>query len=741
MTMTEHRNGTVFYDRLTGSLAPQPPTTNSLMGRWILQPEVQETVFLNSLSLEEGDFLVSDASGGWTVLDESGVRTQGTVLKSQLLDRLEAESLRTLGNYLEYMEEKEWLYWLEISPLVPGMSEQVELLPLEKRLRELLGHLETVCQKPRTHLRVTVERVPVSKAKRIPPEAVSWLASHTEDWDRQLLRGVQPKRILSEVRQDEVNIYENQVTARLLDHLSAGIAQRIHLLKKLLKVFQEKEDYSSSSGGTHLRAKRIYKLWGESFDANEGRRKAENTLQQLEWLKYKLMGLMDSPLYRGVPRRTFVPTTLRHTNILANDQHYRRVAELWREWAQSDAGKARTLQEWNKEAQALCRSMDAFSMLLVIRALDSLDYEPLDKDEAVLIQPGVSLTLQRHSSRIELSWHQKGTLKLSYEEQSLLILPLPLNLAGATKEQLTEELERIRAAVEGLTSRVLILYPSSEPVPERLSQDIRQALHTVGNSPIGTEEGSVGILPVSPWEIGSIERVARAIRWLLDSRRLEDYPVTIKADSLTHSFLKSQDWFSLNKEKESLEILRPPADYEWRAFELKTELERLEGKKKEVEEEHNQLKEELNRTRRSGAKTGNLNQRASSAQEKLRKVTDIHLAFKELEREFEMAKQKAEELLICPVCYRKANSMQDFKPRGNGCYKCQCNHCNTSWATRLCGQGHRYAVILPRDKFFETGNTEPGWVDRVYGCDLLALPARKQNGEWGFCCPTCGSVS
>jgi hypothetical protein len=72
---------------------------------------------------------------------------------------------------------------------------------------------------------------------------------------------------------------------------------------------------------------------GASLDASEARRKAERTLEKLKFLKYSVAGLMDSTLYKEVPRRAFVSTTLKMTNILANDVHYRRVSELWLAWA------------------------------------------------------------------------------------------------------------------------------------------------------------------------------------------------------------------------------------------------------------------------------------------------------------------------------------------------------------------------------------------------------------------------
>src|SRR5690606_12939642 len=216
-----------------------------------------------------------------------------------------------------------------------------------------------------------------------------------------------------------------------LDNLGAYLNRRIQLLRRLLKVFQEKEDYSSSSiGGTYQRERRMSLLWGESIDANEGRRKAEGAIKELEALKYRLMGLLGSPLYEEVPRRAHVATTLKTTNVLANDQHYRRVAEIWREWARTGAGRTRSPAELHAEAQRLSRGLDAFAMLLAVRALDTLGYEP---SEAALSEPitrGKALPVQGHGLELTLSWRSDGTIGVGAGERELTIVALTANLSA-----------------------------------------------------------------------------------------------------------------------------------------------------------------------------------------------------------------------------------------------------------------------------------------------------------------------
>ncbi len=368
-----------YRNRLTGevTLEPEAPL---LMGLWQVVSEDAES-FLNTVPLASGDFLVPDLQGNWSLLDSgSGRRQAGSFGRYQLPEELEAQSLREMGRGLQALiaGAKGWLDWSDMTPVVPGMSEEVELQKLDRAIAEHLGHLKQVCCAPRAHLRVEIERVPVSRARRIPRSAAQYLASHMEDWERPTLRAVHPKRIQSLVRDDLLDIYENRVAARLVDNLLRYVSERIRRVRKMRHVFARTKAYEAQAAlsGSHWRRKRVCGLWGEAIDLDERHRKAEHTLEQLERLRLKLLALMDTPLYRGVPRRAQVSDALILTNILSNDPHYRHVAQLWREWIEFNRKRTLTPQEVYRGQQEFCRGFDVFCLLLVIRALEQLGYEP-----------------------------------------------------------------------------------------------------------------------------------------------------------------------------------------------------------------------------------------------------------------------------------------------------------------------------------------------------------------------------
>ena len=738
---------TVFRDRFTGSVSAAPNAAGTLIGRWVFEVEGQK-VCMNSVAVSENDFLVPEPSGKWYVFKESGERLSGAAVRAQIVDELEADSVRTIGDRLEEICRRggSWIDWLAVVPLVPGISDQVNLQSLEVRIRKEFGHIETACRKPHAHLHVKVERVPVSRARRIPIGAAAYLGAHTEDWDRRLVAGVLPKRILAETRHEQLDIYENRVVARLLDNLMSYLNRRIRVLKRLLKIFRQKEDYSGVAGGTYQRRHRITELWGESIDANEGRRKAEANLKELGQLKYRLMSLFGSALYEEVSRRAYVPTTLRSTNILTNDQHYRRIPMLWREWARIGAERPQSPRELNEQAQRLCRGMDAFSMVLVVRALGALGYEPSNAHADEPIVRGTDICLHGHGIEPVLRWRMDGTIAIKLGEHEMVIVPLAMDLRAGTDEQPVEALAQLSgAAPTGASRSRLVLYLASDDNRPAQSTDLGRSLHTVGNDPRNARSGG-GCLPVSPWEIGSTERVARALRWFLTSARFRDYPLQVDVPEAAQYVLgldAPAPWLFARTEQNRrtvVEVRRPPADHEWRELDLNSLLARSRAELADAQKRHQNISEELRQAVRKGS-TGLLNQQKRDAHRQVERCESKLEALQVVESKIRDACDWSMALLVCPICGTKADPARDFMLQDRGCFRCECRGCGTKWSTRLCSSGHRYAAMLPSGDFAESDDIGPGWEDRVYGGDLLALPARGPDGRWGFVCPECGRVS
>jgi len=724
-----------IVDRVSGK-AFEALAGSTLFGRWIVESSFEETTFLNSVKITDSAYCVPDLRGGWSLLQPGQEPLEGVISRAQVLDRLDTVSILDVGNSVEHVISSggTWRDVLDISPLVPGMSERAELLHFEKFLGEHLGHLVEVCKRPRAHLRVDVERAPVSRARRVATHASSYLASHTEDWDRPTLRAVIPKRILSLVREDQYDIYENRVTARLIDQLDAYLSRRVTEVSRLILLFSAAGDHGSNAGqGSHWRQKRVYQLWGSSIDAGDARRKAERTLEQLKHLKYAISGLMDSKLYREVPRRAFVGTTLTVTNIFANDSHYRRVADIWLAWARIGLEQSPKPEKHFKDMQALCQSFGSFALLLVVRGLEQLGIEPMALSQSLSMK---EIALTGKGSRACLFWSAKdGVLRLAIKDgKPLRIVPIPASLATLPDDTLASIIrDADEAGIEDEITVVIYPSPSIERAFQRLEPGHAHRLNALSHEVAEPGRNKVGFLPVSPWDLNSVERIARQLRWAISAPKFLSYPQTF-SNPLAAEFASKAPWLKVLGSE--ITVVRTPDAHE-QLF-IARELEAAKSQLVDLEAEHTEISQEL-RTARGRKASGSLSIRKRLLNTQIANLKSRINYLNLLEAELAAAVSVAESLLVCPTCASSADTREGFKGGDGHRFSCECPDCATKWGVEACPRCAAWiAKLLPALKSWTVNVTEVGWLDRVLGADALAVPYKSERGGICYVCPTCG---
>lgn len=707
----------------------------ALLGRFVVREGAAPgELFMNSLPAHDGMFLVPESAGRWHLLRGSE-RMEGTFSRDQMLDPLDIGSIRTVGRSLGDLVDqgRTWLDVLSVSPLVPGMSNRAEFQPFEQLLKDNVGHLAEVCRKPRTHLRLEVQRMAVSRARRFPAQAANYLAAHTEDWERPTLLSVVPKRILATVREDQFDIYENRVAVRLIDHLVVYLGRRVHEVTRLLRVFEEAAgNHGAAAGGSHWRQGRIFRLWGETLDASEAKRKADRTLGQLKHLLSTISGMKDSVLYREVPRRATVGTTLRATNILSDDAHYLRVAELWLEWARLGQERAVRPRSYFEELQDLCRSFDGFALLLTLRALDQLGFEPANLERALSDREA---EVRRGSRVARLSWAAAdGAISLHGEGvEPLRIVPLCSSLAALDDEQLRGVLADADAHADtGTTTLILYPSPSEAAAFERLAPELAVRLRSLAHEVSKLGRCAVGFLPVSPWDIGSVERMARQLRWVTTAPIFLTYPPTITRPDLSE-LSRAPAWLEVAGNQ--LRVVRAPLEND--AVPVRRFVDDAAAQLKRLEEERERVSLRLREAVRDREATGAVNARKKDLKAEITDAEKRLEALRRFERELARAVGVVDDLLGCPTCSTRADARRDFKSMGQ-CFSCTCADCSTTWGTIACGRCSRAIPVLRlHGTTWTTLAGEPGWVDRMLGADVLAVPW-VVGTEVGFVCPSCG---
>lgn len=713
-----------FLNRLSGRTSRLAGVV--LPGAWLVEaPAVTEP---EGVAIDAGGYVVCGVLGRFLVR-AGGDRAEGATPATAAPGEIDQECVAALGEHLEELEKTgaTWDAWARTSPLVPGASDRVKVLPFEERIAELLGALELVCRRPRAHLRIEHELVPVSRARRTPAAALDRLSTHTEDWHRITVRGVVPRVVLSESRADELDIYENRVAARLVDHLAQYLARRTHEVGRLQKLFDALADYSKQAAGPYARAHRVCGLWGETFNASEDARRARRTLRRLLGLKSRVDSLVGTSLYRAVPRRTSLQRSIRMTNVFAGDGLYRKVSNLWREWTRGVDPEERDPARITARQQFLARSFERYVALVVVRALEQLGVGLALAGPQQPIARGADIEL---AGGRRLVWTSSGTLEVvsGGGDTKTLVRIVPLFAALLSDPDDEVNLARLKgAAADAFASSAPTVVVYVDPGPAQgASSPAAWAGHALANDPSHRLSERVGFVPVSPHEIESVERVARAIRWHLSSAAYTQLPATVPAPP---KGLVSSDgcsgWLRPTGDPRHWAIVRPPDPDEVEALGLKLRQARLDGELGALGRRLDGLRGEKGRVE------------AGRVRELIAAKRTERDALAQLDAFVGRVTDATNELTQCPVCPRRISGRRDFHTGDDATFRCACPECGTTWGTRVCGTCRARVPFIGLRQTAVVAAKTPASIDRLFGRDVLSLPRIEDGQVVGYLCPRC----
>ena len=688
-----------FKDRLSRRVIDHPPKVTHV-GRWIVRVDASASaVRVNRVVVESGQALMPGPTGEWEVAGSGHLEPdRGRFFADALPNDQDAKAIRELGRLLREKANDGWLAWSCTSPLAPGLDKSVQPHPFENKIELELEHLEAVCRRPRTHIHLEVEREVVARARRIARNAPQWLASHTEDWHHRTLTGVQPRRIRAEIREERWDLYENRVAARLVDNLVVWLRRRIAEVRRIRDdILAQMASFSGTTQGNRHRAERIYRLWGEAWEATDKQEMAKSTLARLERLLYKVLGLQDSPLYRHVHKQAHVSRDLRMTNLLSADDHYRGVARLWHQWSVLPTRGHVSVQEHYEEQQDLHDSFDAWCMLLVVRACSQLKLDPAaDAEWESSLAKGRTVELD---NAIRVKWEQAGGISIIGATGVLCrFVPLVQSLECARSDRaLARRIAPIVEAVAETTHWTVVLHPAGpDPAPFR-------DIGTVGNPPHPGIKGALDFIRVSPFALDCVERVARAIRWATLVPQMLAYPACIAIPP--EERFGAKPWL---KERDGRWMMVvPPKD-------IRGEKRYIERRLQEARQHVEELERERDEMHRGGG-----------AKRLLQKVNDAKKkvdAWSEFKKSVEKGIATVSGLNTCPRCGKPA----EFLIRDKDCFaaSCRSKSCGARWELRPSPDGESRVPVFHPD----ISDARQEQIDELTGCDILAVPASGDDG-------------
>jgi hypothetical protein len=332
--------------------------------------------------------------------------------------------------------------------------------------------------------------------------------------------------------------------------------------------------------------------------------------------------------------------------------------------------------------------------MLVVRAIDGLGFNNVSGD--VPRAAGARVALSGPLGNVELAVTRLGVIELRAHGRIVLrLVPLAdrVSRGGATAiEALANDLRRGPVGV-----RTVVLYPGDSDDRAQLDVRLGVSLNSLGNDSTSESNAAIGMLPVTPLELDSAERVTRAVRWALAEAFINEYPPQFPIETDASSALESRSWCRVDGH--DVVVIRPP-------------------RSDELADAERAIAEIVRRDAATAAA------RRAGARSFSRTSASLAEAVAELAP-----------LLSCPVCLQAILPSWGIEPRDDDTFWVTCPSCSNEWGSQRCGAcAARFPVIRRR---FEADVTAES-IDNEFGGDVLAIPCWRRTRENTYICPHCG---
>ncbi|MBR4784605.1 MAG: hypothetical protein IK012_05040 [Fibrobacter sp.] len=223
---------------------------------------------------------------------------------------------------------------LDRNPLERFLQKDIEQI----RRNDPLTHLKEVVARPILDLKEEEIKQPTSRVKKFAPRALEYLAGHSEDWRNRSFVGVHPQRILSLVRDDKWETYENRLMYTLCKILISLINQRLQELKNIDNAYYEIELYYQETNNIDFNSmgKELNFLLNRYSQetVKENRDLLKQTIDFLKYLQRSISAFWNSPLFNNLKTIPNIEVDINHdimTNVLMNNQHYSYLPKIQKE--------------------------------------------------------------------------------------------------------------------------------------------------------------------------------------------------------------------------------------------------------------------------------------------------------------------------------------------------------------------------------------------------------------------------
>lgn len=398
------------------------------------------------------------------------------IILQDLLDN-KNKSLQDLFCYFHASTNSPGPSDFSVVPLIQSVKEKLFLNKFEELLESKILHLEEIFRQPHYVLQRTIEKVNVSRAKRIPAKSYQNLASHTEDWLHKSIVDFKPRRILNEELDLDFDVYENQVAVALIErcllYLNSRI-QEVHDIGDFLVEYEKLLSDRDDASGWYKKIERNLSLIGcvyedDNYSGEISRKDILSTTQQrLLQMSKRLKALQNSSLFSEVNHRMVMShmseQDVKPTNVIANHRHYRYVRDLWR--ALNTVDKEKSEAERIQYEQIVIDGVRCYAKAMIAYTVRTmLNYE---------IEGTYNKWTAVHAFYSSITFHEtdRNLLCLNISGNSIYFLPI-CNPASFVDSKLDKDIYVLSLNCESSNDHVIGVSPYDADSVERLGKVIK----------------------------------------------------------------------------------------------------------------------------------------------------------------------------------------------------------------------------------------------------------------------------
>jgi len=256
-----------------------------------------------------------------------------------------------------------------------------------------LPSIKRIFAKPIVALRNATDVLPVEVVSRINQKTMTYLGNHSNDVEDITSRGVKPRKLLTQIYEDDYSLYENLVFCNFINQTLSYCRRNIKVLRNLLYQSDQMDvnllervnhiDYFLALGKLHTGYIRDFDKYYEI---------SKQLYKDIMYILNSIRPRLQKPVYER-NRKFHKELPLKKTNVFLMQKDYHNVYKTYKFFITNQLIESIPKEEIDKDS--LLKNYADYVLLLTIFSAANFEFQPLNNDKFNLRQLDVNFKFKK----------------------------------------------------------------------------------------------------------------------------------------------------------------------------------------------------------------------------------------------------------------------------------------------------------------------------------------------------------